>query len=83
MAKKKATKTTARTPAKKAPAKARKGKKAPGKAASADDRLLADISKDVDKLLEAFLQKQYEALSDFASDIVVATAKQLMEHTKG
>jgi hypothetical protein len=82
MAKKKATKKTTRTTAPKAPAKTRRAKKGSKKALSGEDQLLAQISKDIEKMLENFIQKQYAALSDFASDIVVSTAKRLLEDHK-
>jgi hypothetical protein len=82
MAAKKATKTRAQTKTKRAPIEPRKAKKAPAKGPSAEDQLLSQISKDTEKLLEGFIQKQYAALSDFASDVVVATAKRLLENHK-
>ena len=79
MAAKKASKTKSTTKAKKTKAKPRAAKKTASKSASPEDQLLAQISKDSEKLLEEFIQKQYAAMSDFASDIVVATARRLLE----
>ncbi len=82
MAAKKASKTKSTTKAKKSKAKPRAARRAASKATSPEDQLLAQISKDSEKLLEEFIQKQYAALSDFASDIVVATARRLLENHK-
>jgi hypothetical protein len=82
MAAKRASGTKSRTGIKSVKAKARGAKKAPSRAKSPEDQLLAQISKDTEKLLEDFIRKQYAALSDFASDIVVSTAKRLLESHK-
>ena len=82
MAAKKASRTKSRTEIKRVKAKPRRARKAPSRAKTPEDQLLAQISKDSEKLLEDFIQKQYAALSDFASDIVVATAKRLLENHK-
>ena len=57
-------------------------KKASVKARTPEQQLLERIAKDSEVLLDNFIQKQYEALSDFASDIVVVTAKRLLENRK-
>lgn len=82
MAAKKASKTKSQTKTTKAKAKPRGSKKSAARTASPEDQLLAQISKDSEKLLEEFIQKQYAALSDFASDIVVVTARRLLENHK-
>ncbi len=82
MAAKKASKTKSTPKAKKAKSKPRGAKKSSARAQSPEDQLLAQISKDSEKLLEEFIQKQYAALSEFASDIVVATARRLLEDHK-
>ncbi len=80
MAAKKASKTKRRTGIKSVKAKTRAAKKAPSRAKSPEDQLLAQLSRDTEKLLEDFIQKQYAALSDFASDIVVSTAKRIVQN---
>ena len=82
MATKKATKKAPRTAAQRVPAKTQKAKKGSKKGLSDEELLLSKISKDVEKMLETFIQKQYAALSDFASDVVVSTAKRLLEDNK-
>jgi len=82
MAAKKASRTKSRTETKRAKAKPSRAKKTRARAKSPEDQLLAQISKDTEKMLEDFIQKQYAALSDFASDIVVATARRLLENHK-
>ena len=82
MAAKKASRTKSRTETKRAKAKPSRAKKTRARAKSPEDQLLAQISKDTEKMLEDFIQKQYAALSDFASDIVVATASRLLENHK-
>lgn len=82
MAAKKSSGTKSRIKTKRVGAKPSKAKRATTKAKTPEDQLLAQISKDTEKLLESFIQKQYAELSNFASDIVVATAKRLLENHK-
>jgi hypothetical protein len=82
MAARKSSRTKSQPGIKSVKSKKRGAKKAPSRAKSPEDQLLAQLSRDTEKLLEDFIQKQYAALSDFASDIVVSTAKRLLQNHK-
>jgi hypothetical protein len=69
----------AATPQRGAKSRSKGAKRVSAKPRTLEEQLLERIAKDSEKLLEDFIQKQYEALSDFASDIVVITAKRLLE----